>query len=210
MYSYELDEVSLGKKNICGLDEAGRGPLAGPVVSAAVILPYIDLDSEYSIWEGLNDSKKMSAKKREALYKRLTENPNVRVGIGIISEQVIDKINILKATQLGMSRAISNLDTQPDCLLIDGMFLPEEKIYQKKIIDGDALSLSIAAASVIAKVTRDAIMCEYHKRYPQYGFDRHKGYGTKEHFKKIKEYGPCEIHRQSFYPISLSKEIDYV
>lgn len=210
MYKYELDEFSRGKKIICGIDEAGRGPLAGPVVASAVVLPKQELDTDFSEWEGLNDSKKISGKKRLILCNRLLEHPLVHVGIGVVSEQVIDRINILRATQLCMRRALSNLDIKPDCLLIDGMFLPNVKIFQKKIIDGDALSLSVAAASIVAKVTRDSIMCQYHEEYPEYGFSRHKGYGTKDHFRRIKEYGPCKIHRKSFYPMSLLKEIDYV
>lgn len=209
MYRYEQDEFSSGRRLVCGIDEAGRGPLAGPVAAAAVILPQLKKDSDYEELEGLNDSKKLSSKKRERFYNLLLEHPNVHIGIGLVSEQIIDKINILRATQQCMRRALSNLDIKPDCLLIDGMFLPNVKIQQKKIIDGDCLSLSIAAASIVAKVTRDNIMCQYHQKYPQYGFDRHKGYGTKEHMKRIKEYGPCKIHRRSFYPISLLEEIGY-
>lgn len=210
MYKYELEEFSRGKRLICGIDEAGRGPLAGPVVSSAVVFPAFRHDLDFHEWEGLNDSKKLTAKKREGFYNRLLGRPDVHIGIGIISEEIIDKINILKATQLSMRRAVSNLDIKPDCLLIDGMALPDVRIPQKKIIDGDTLSLSIAAASIIAKVTRDNIMRQYHEKYPQYGFDRHKGYGTREHMKRIKEYGPCKIHRRSFYPINLSEEIEYV
>lgn len=210
MYKYEVEEYSRGKRLICGIDEAGRGPLAGPVVSSAVILPRLNSDNDFLGCEWINDSKKLSSKKRVLLYNRLLEHPNVYIGIGIVSERIIDKINILRATQLSMRKAISNLDVKPDCLLIDGMLVPGVKIPQKKIIDGDNLSLSVASASIVAKVTRDNIMCQYHEKYPQYGFDRHKGYGTKEHMKKIKEYGPCKIHRRSFYPISLLEEIGYV
>lgn len=209
MYKYEKDELSRGRKLICGIDEAGRGPLAGPVVSGAVVLPRLNLEADFSEWEGFNDSKKLSAKKRSEFYNRLLENPNVYIGIGIVSEQIIDRINILKATQLSMRRAISNLEIKPDLLLIDGMNLPNTRITQRKIIDGDSLSLSIAAASIVAKVTRDNIMCQYHEKYPQYGFNKHKGYGTKEHMKRIREYGPCKIHRRSFNPISLLEEIGY-
>lgn len=209
LYKYELDEFDNGRQLICGIDEAGRGPLAGPVTAAALILPRINFDLGIDEWEGINDSKKLSGKKRQAVYNRLVENTNVHIGIGIVSEQIIDKINILRATQLAMHRAIKNLDIRPDCLLIDGMFLPKVKIYQKKIINGDALSLSIAAASIIAKVTRDNIMLEYHEKYPEYGFDRHKGYGTKEHMKRIRENGPCQIHRRSFYPLNVLAEIGY-
>lgn len=210
MYKYEVEEFFKSRNLICGIDEAGRGPLAGPVVSSAVILPRLNSDNDFLECEGINDSKKISSKKRALLYNRLLENPNVYIGIGIVSERIIDKNNILRATRLSMCKAISNLDVKPDCLLIDGMFLPNVKIPQKKIIDGDSLSLSVASASIVAKVTRDNIMCQYHEKYPQYGFDRHKGYGTKEHMRKIKEYGPCKIHRRSFYPISLLEEIGYV
>jgi ribonuclease HII len=209
LYNYELEEYSNGKNLICGLDEAGRGPLAGPVVCAAVILPQIKTDADFQALQGIDDSKKLSGKKREKLYKDLLDNPKICIGIGIVSELVIDKINILRATQLGMARALRNLDYKPDCLLIDGMLLPKVRIYQRKIIDGDALSLSIAAASIVAKVTRDSIMCQYHESYPQYGFNKHKGYGTKEHLKSIKENGPCKIHRMTFYPMTLMKEIGY-
>ena len=209
MYKYELKEFSRGKKLICGIDEAGRGPLAGPVVSAAVVLPILYSENDFREWEGLNDSKKVSARNREKLSKRLLEHPHVYIGIGIVSEQVIDKHNILEATRISMRRAVANLNIRPDCLLIDGMFLPGVDYSQKKIIDGDSLSLSIAAASIMAKVTRDNIMCQYHEEYPVYAFDKHKGYGTREHFDRIKQYGPCKIHRRSFRPINLMDEIGY-
>jgi ribonuclease HII len=209
LYEYELGEFSNSKKIICGLDEAGRGPLAGPVVCSAVILPRLESDSDFQEFQGIDDSKKLSSKKREKLYASLIENPKVHIGIGIVSEQIIDRINILKATHLGMIRALKNLDIMPDCLLVDGMLIPKIKTYQRKIIDGDALSLSIAAASVIAKVTRDTIMIQYHEKYPQYEFDKHKGYGTKVHLEKIKKFGPCKIHRMTFYPMTLMKEIGY-
>lgn len=209
LYKHEINEYTSGKRLVCGIDEAGRGPLAGPVVSAAVILPRLNSEIDFYFFTGVDDSKKLSSKKREKLYNQLLKHPDIHVGVGIISSDIIDKINILMATRLCMSKAIANLDTRPDCLLIDGMILPLVKIPQKKIIDGDALSLSIASASIIAKVTRDNIMCQYHEKYPQYGFNKHKGYGTKEHMNRIKKYGPCEIHRKSFYPISLSEEISY-
>jgi len=209
LYAYELEELSNGRKIICGLDEAGRGPLAGPVVCSAVVLPRIEKDTDFQEFQGIDDSKKLSSKKREKLYTSLIENPNVHIGIGIVSEQIIDRVNILRATHLGMIRALKNLDITPDCLLVDGMLIPKVKTYQKKIIDGDALSLSIAAASVIAKVTRDSIMVQYHEQYPQYGFDKHKGYGTKTHLEKIRKIGPCKIHRMTFYPMTLMKEIGY-
>lgn len=207
MYEYERVQIKRGIEVIAGVDEAGRGPLAGPVVSSAVILPRLCKDSDYEEWEGLNDSKKLTKKKREYFYKQLIEAARVHIGIGIVSERVIDKFNILRATQITMRKALANLDRKPQFLLVDGMVIPGIKIPQQKIIDGDSLSLSIAAASVVAKVTRDNIMYHYHEIYPQYAFDRHKGYGTKEHFKKLREYGPCKIHRRSFNPISLMEEI---
>lgn len=209
MYRFEISEYSKGKKVICGIDEAGRGPLAGPVVSACAILPFLDSDSDFLEWDGLNDSKKVASKKRAELYTRLLKHSKVHISIGIVSEKIIDRFNILKAAQLSMHKALNNLAVKPDCLLVDGMRLPNVKYYQRKIIDGDALSLSIAAASIAAKVTRDNIMCDYHKEYPEYGFDRHKGYGTKEHLKRIRELGLCKIHRRSFHPITLMEEIGY-
>lgn len=210
IYKFELSELSRGRSLICGIDEAGRGPLAGPVVSCAIILPGIASEDDYLQWEGINDSKKLTPKKREKLFQHLLGHPDVCIGIGIVSEQLIDRYNILKATLLCMQRAIANLGVKPDCLLIDGMQLTSVRIYQKRIVNGDALSLSIAAASIVAKVTRDNIMLQYHKKYPQYGFDKHKGYGTKEHFRRIKEHGVCKIHRRSFHPINLLEEIEYV
>ena len=209
MYKYELKEFSRQRRLICGIDEAGRGPLAGPVVAGAVILPLLYGEDDFRRWEGLNDSKKVSARRREKLFKRLIDYPHVYIGIGIVSEQVIDRKNILKATQIAMSRAVGNLNIKPDCLLIDGMHLPGVDYPQKKIINGDGQSLSIAAASIIAKVTRDHIMCQYHEEYPAYAFDKHKGYGTREHFNRIRQYGPCKIHRRSFRPINLMDEIGY-
>ena len=207
MYKYETVQFNRGTEVVAGIDEAGRGPLAGPVVSSVVVLPRLCKDSDYEEWEGLNDSKKLTKKKRELFYKQLIEDPSVHIGIGIVSERVIDKFNILRATQITMRKALANLDARPQFLLIDGMVIPGIKISQQKIIDGDSLSLSIAAASVVAKVTRDNIMYQYHEIYPQYAFDKHKGYGTKEHFKRLREHGPCKIHRRSFNPISLMEEI---
>lgn len=207
MYRFESNQYRRGFEIVAGLDEAGRGPLAGPVVSAVAILPRLSNDSDFEELEGLNDSKKLSSKKREFFYKRFIENPNVYIGIGIVNEGMIDKFNILRATQMSMRKALANLSISPQFLLVDGMTIPGMEIPQQKIIDGDNFSLSIAAASIIAKVTRDNIMCQYHEIYPQYAFNRHKGYGTKEHFRRLREYGPCRIHRRSFNPISLMEEI---
>ena len=176
---------------ICGIDEAGRGPLAGPVVAGAVILPK-GLKIPY-----LNDSKQLSEKKREELYDIIMDQA-ISVGVGIIAPERIDEINILQATYEAMRQAIHQLEYQPDILLNDAVIIPDIHIPQEKIIKGDAKSLSIAAASVIAKVTRDRMMKAYHELFPEYGFDRHKGYGSKEHIEALKKFGPCPIHRKTF------------
>ena len=167
---------------ICGVDEAGRGPLAGPVYAAAVILP------RGLMIEGLNDSKKLTEKRRDALS----------YGIGSADEKEIDEINILQATFLAMRRAISQLSIRPDLALIDGNRDSDFGVPAETVIGGDGKSANIAAASILAKVTRDRVMLDYAAMYPQYGFDVHKGYGTKRHYEALREYGPCPIHRQSF------------
>lgn len=176
---------------ICGIDEVGRGPLAGPVVAGAVILPK-DCTILY-----LNDSKKLSEKKREELYDIIMEKA-VSVGIGLVSPQRIDEINILQATYEAMRQAIQNLSVSPDILLNDAVTIPQVTMPQVPIIKGDAKSLSIAAASVVAKVTRDRLMVEYDKLMPQYGFASNKGYGSREHQEALKKYGATPIHRQTF------------
>ena len=176
---------------ICGIDEAGRGPFAGPVVAGAVILP------KGLTIEGLNDSKQVSAKKREELYDEIKEKA-VSVGIGMSSPARIDEINILQATYEAMRMAIGNLKVQPDLLLNDAVTIPEVEIPQVPIIKGDAKSVSIAAASIIAKVTRDRLMVEYDKVLPGYDFASNKGYGTKKHIEGLKELGPSPIHRRTF------------
>ncbi|MFP4015472.1 MAG: ribonuclease HII [Halanaerobiales bacterium] len=181
-----------GYQLVAGIDEAGRGPLAGPVVAAAVIL-----NSKEPIY-GLDDSKKLTEKKREQLYEIIMGNA-VSVGIGIIDNKTIDKINILQATFQGMKQAISDLHKTPDYILVDGnMKIPGLNFKQDCIVDGDSFVNSIAAASIIAKVTRDRIIEDYHRDYPYYGFDRNKGYGTSEHIQGLKENGPTPIHRFSF------------
>lgn len=176
---------------ICGIDEAGRGPLCGPVVAAAVILP-----DEYNILY-INDSKKLSETKREEVYKEIDKYA-VAYGVGIVSPERIDEINILQATYEAMRTAIHKLSVTPDILLNDAVTIPMVDIKQVPILKGDAKSQSIAAASIVAKVTRDHLMEEYDKLYPEYGFAKHKGYGTAAHIKAIKEYGPCPIHRRTF------------
>lgn len=176
---------------ICGIDEAGRGPLAGPVVAGAVILPK-GLKIPY-----LNDSKQLNEKRREELYDVIMEQA-AAVGVGIVAPERIDEINILQATYEAMRQAIQNLEYRPQILLNDAVIIPEVNIPQEKIIKGDAKSLSIAAASVIAKVTRDRMMKAYHELFPEYGFEKHKGYGSKEHIEAIQKYGLSPIHRRSF------------
>lgn len=176
---------------VCGIDEAGRGPLAGPVVAGAVILP-----KNHKILY-LNDSKQLSEKKREELYD-IIQKEALAIGVGIASPERIDEINILQATYEAMRMAINELKQTPQILLNDAVIIPNVDIKQEKIIHGDAKSLSIAAASVIAKVTRDRMMKAYHELFPEYGFDKHKGYGSKEHIEAIQKYGPCPIHRRSF------------
>ena len=180
-----------GYKLVCGVDEAGRGPLCGPVVAAAVILNKDDMI------EGINDSKKLSEKKREELYDVIMEKA-VAVGIGMSDVAVIEKVNILNATKLAMKQAIKNLKIKPDFVLIDGNQMIDIDIDGKTVVSGDAKSESIAAASIIAKVTRDRLLINWDKEYPEYGFARHKGYGTKAHIEAIKKYGLTPIHRPSF------------
>lgn len=189
MLEYELKMQQEGCKYIAGIDEAGRGPLAGPVVVASVIMP---LDC---LIDGVNDSKKLSAKKRDFLYDKIVDQA-IDYHVAIISPETIDEINILNATKQGMLECINGLK-QVDCVLIDAVKL-NASVKTVSIIHGDALSYSIAAASIIAKVTRDRLMLDYDKQYPQYNFAKHKGYGTAEHIKLLKEHGPCPIHRRTF------------
>ena len=192
---YEAKAARQGFRNISGVDEAGRGPLAGPVVAAAVIFsPNINIVD-------LDDSKKLSHKKREELFLEIKERATT-YGVAVIGHRIIDEINILQAARLAMKQAVDQLNPIPDLLLIDGNQKIESTLDQWAIVKGDSKSLSIAAASVLAKVTRDRIMDDYHKLYPQYEFNRHKGYGTKLHRALIQEYGPCPIHRSKFKGVS--------
>lgn len=184
-------EDRLGLHPICGVDEAGRGPLAGPVCAAAVILP------EHLQIPGLTDSKKLTDKKRRELFPIIQEQA-IAYGIGLASESEIDEINILQATFLAMGRALEQLSVRPALALIDGNRETDFGLPVKTVVKGDSLSANIAAASILAKVTRDNLMLELAQQYPEYGFDIHKGYGTKAHYEALRTYGPCPIHRRSF------------
>jgi ribonuclease HII len=190
----ELEDMywEKGFEHVAGVDEAGRGPLAGPVVAGAVILPkglYID---------GVNDSKKLSPKQREVLYHRIFDVA-LSIGVGIVSHEVIDRINIYQASILAMRKAIDKLTLRPAIVLADGNSFKHEALRFQNVIDGDAKSMTIAAASIIAKVTRDSLMREYHVQFPEYGFDRHKGYGTRLHIDALRQHGLCPIHRRTFH-----------
>ena len=190
-FEYELNAKNKGYKAVCGVDEAGRGPLAGPVFAAAVILP------EGCEIEGLNDSKKLSEKKREALFDVIKEKA-VSWSVASVDEKVIDEINILQATYLAMKNAVEGLDVPADYALIDGNRLPPLPINGETVVKGDAKSMSIAAASILAKVSRDRFMLEIDKKYPQYHFSKHKGYGTKLHYEMLTEHGISDCHRLTF------------
>ncbi len=191
LWAIEHQCFESGCQIICGVDEAGRGPLAGPVCAAAVILPP-DLEIP-----GLNDSKKLTDKKRRELFDVITTEA-VAYGIALVGEKEIDEINILQATFRAMEQAVERMGVHPDLALIDGNRAPALPIPVKTVVKGDSLSASIAAASILAKVTRDRLMEQLDERYPEYGFATHKGYGTKRHYEALREYGPCEIHRRTF------------
>ena len=190
-WDYEEKAWANGYEAVCGVDEAGRGPVAGPVCAAAVILP------GGIVIEGLNDSKKLSEKKREKLFDEITENA-LAWSVSLVDERVIDEINILQATFRAMGEAIGALAVKPQLVLIDGNRAGQFGVPAQTIVKGDSLSASIAAASILAKVTRDRLMEQYAEEYPQYGFEIHKGYGTKRHYVALREFGPCPIHRMSF------------
>jgi len=201
----EMKLNKLGYNFVAGLDEAGRGPLAGPVVAGAVcfsVEKQTAPDNNLYSLKNIRDSKKLSPARREKWYEILTGDKNIKWGVGLVSHKIIDKINILKATKLAMKKALENLKAEPDFLLLDGNFLLEDlNISQKAVISGDEKIISIAAASIIAKVTRDRLMRRYDKKFPVYGFARHKGYGTKRHFAALRLHGPCPLHRFSFGPV---------
>lgn len=196
---YENKYISQGKNLICGVDEAGRGPLAGPVCAAAVIMP------EGLIIEGVNDSKKLTAKKREKLFD-IIKNEAVCYSVAFASASEIDEINILNATHLAMTRAVEGLEKVPEAVLVDGNSLPKWYYNSEAIVKGDAVCHSIACASILAKVSRDRLMLLEAEKYPQYSFEKHKGYGTKVHVQALKEYGPCPIHRKTFLKKILKKD----
>lgn len=193
MMIYEKEAQKQGFQYVAGIDEVGRGPLAGPVVAAAVILP------DNIFISGINDSKKLSSKKREQLYQEI-KNEALAIGIGVVGADVIDEINIYQATKKAMNIAINQLSIFPDFLLIDAMKI-DTPITQRSLIKGDSLSVSIASASIIAKVYRDRLMMEYSKKYPEYQFEKNAGYGTREHIQAIRKFGATPIHRKTFAPI---------
>jgi len=192
---FELEARRRGYRWIAGLDEAGRGPLAGPVVAAAVILP------TRCRLVGVDDSKLVSEPERARLYEVIVQRAR-GVAVGVATEQEIDHLNILEATRLAMCRALASLTLQADYLLIDAVTLPDLAVPSRSIIKGDTLSISIAAASIVAKVTRDRMMVAYHRAYPEYNFLSHKGYGTEEHLLRLTQHGPCAIHRRTFAPVA--------
>ncbi|MBI2743765.1 MAG: ribonuclease HII [Chlamydiales bacterium] len=198
--AFEETARQKGYQFIAGVDEAGRGPLAGPVVASACILP------KGLVIDGVNDSKKLTPEKRAELFKILTENPQISFGIGVVDAPTIDQINILQASLLAMQIAIDNLPEKPDFILVDGPHLPKTQIPGLAVVHGDSRVFSIAAASIIAKVTRDQMMREYDAKYPQYGFIKHKGYGTAAHLSAIAAHGPSPLHRMSFHPFTSREE----
>ena len=199
-YSYEKLAIEKGFRTICGIDEAGRGPLAGPVYAAAVIL------KEDALIDGINDSKKLSEKKREELYDKIIESA-VAYSVYSVDEKVIDEVNILNATHMAMNGAVDNLSTKADYVLIDGNSIKNMETPHETVVKGDAKSISIAAASILAKVSRDRYITEISEKYPEYGFEKHKGYGTKVHNEAILQYGPSPIHRKTFLKKLLGDKI---
>jgi len=196
-FAEEKRLIAQGYRLIAGIDEAGRGPLAGPVVAAALILPFEERPSWLSL---VRDSKQLTPSQREAIFDRMLES-GVAFGVGVVSHEVIDERGIAPATRLAMRHAIEQLSTRPDYLLIDYMRLPDVRIPQKGVVDGDSICVSIAAASIVAKVTRDRLMVELDSQFPGYGLAQHKGYGTLGHLKVLQRLGPCSLHRKTFMPV---------
>lgn len=190
------------RSRIAGVDEAGRGPLAGPVVVAAVVLPLVWIrEGPPQEFAGLNDSKQLSPRRRDSFFELLTSTPGIERGIAIVDVEEIDRLNILRATHTGMVRALAQLPSPPDHVLVDGLPVAAITLPQTALVKGDSLSYSIAAASVLAKVTRDRLMVEYDRQWPEYGFAIHKGYPTPQHQRALERHGPCPQHRRSFAPV---------
>lgn len=210
LLEYERRLWSGGLIRVAGIDEAGRGPLAGPVVAAAVVFRREFAESEAAgLLNGLTDSKKLTEARREHFFDVLSNSADVESSVGLSSPDEIDEINILQATYRAMARAANGLDTLPDHILVDGLPVKGLPCESTAIVKGDSLSLSIAAASIIAKVTRDAMMRDLHVQYPAYGFDRHKGYGSRRHIQTLLEYGPSPVHRRSFRPVREAADIHH-
>ena len=202
-FAFERELSAGGALRIAGVDEAGRGPLAGPVAVAAVIFPpdWIRSGLPDSL-QGLNDSKQLSPRRRDGFFDALRDFPEIARAIVLVEAEEIDRLNILRATHAGMTRALAGLKPEPDHVLVDGLPVEAITLPQTAVVKGDSLSYSIAAASVLAKVTRDRLMLEHHRRWPEYGFDVHKGYPTAVHLKALRRHGPCPIHRRSFAPVA--------
>lgn len=201
-FEHERRLLAGGWTLVAGVDEAGRGPLAGPVVAAAVILPAAWIERGIPAgWEDLNDSKQLTGAQREDFFERIAAEPAIRHAVAVIEAAVIDRINILRATHRAMAEALAGLDPAPQHVLVDGHAVKSLRFPQTALVKGDALSYSIAAASVLAKVTRDRRMLDYDRAWPAYGFAAHKGYGTPQHLAALAAHGPCEIHRRSFAPL---------
>ncbi len=198
-FHFENEARKLGCFSIAGIDEAGRGPLAGPVVAAAVILPFDSI-----IPSGINDSKKLTAKQRIKIFDEIKSQKNILWSVGIVSAEIIDQINILQATWLAMKEALLNLNEKVDFCLVDGLPVKGLPVKHQAIVKGDSRSASIAAASIVAKETRDLLMLDFAKIYPEYAFEKHKGYGTKIHLDSLNKYGACPIHRRSFEPVRIA------
>jgi len=201
-FQYERGQYAAGIARLAGVDEAGRGPLAGPVVAAAAVLPrQWEVDGLPNGLLGLNDSKQLTEKIREQLFEAIHAEPGIHYGVGIIRAEEIDRINILQATYRAMNAALAQLAPAAEHALVDGRPVPSLAVPHTAIVKGDAKSFSIAAASILAKVTRDRLMVQYGKEWPEYGFAAHKGYGTAAHLAALTEHGPCPIHRRSFAPV---------
>ena len=203
MLRFEREAWASPRVRVAGVDEAGRGPLAGPVVAAAIVFEKDFLEAEaLNALAGIDDSKKLPVSRREFFHALLTGCPHAQIGIAAASVEEIDSLNILRATHLAMARAIEKLDPLPELALVDGLPVMGLSVPHRAIVGGDALSLTIAAASILAKVTRDRLMVELAARHPEYGFERHKGYGTKAHLDALRRHGPCPAHRKSFAPVA--------